>query len=332
MDSHAWRLVGVVPGIVGAGANHTMPSPRPRLFYREEYIYDVLEAGMRHTFDVLRARRVHDALIESGLAAAADFLAAPAVSDAQLALVHTADYIASIKDPGTLARYLLLDPSHPWDERLLQPFLHAAGGTVAAARMALAERCIAVNLGGGFHHAQADKAEGFCAIADVAIAIRQLRGDGALQRALIVDLDYHHGNGNALIFASDESVFTYSLHNVPWCFLEKTNNEDVMLPPRADDAEYLGALKGTLPAVLDRFRPDLVFYLAGSDPFVEDSLGDARVSEEGLLERDRYVTGLITDGGIPMVVTMAGGYGPSSWKIYRNYFSWLLASAAAIDP
>jgi len=295
------------------------------LLYRDEYVYDVLEAGLRHTFDVLRSRRVRDALVSAGLATAADFHEAPPLSDAQLALVHTRDYIAAIKDPATLARFLLLDPAHPWDDRLLQPFLFASGGTVAAGRLALADGGIAVNLGGGFHHAQADKAEGFCAIADVAIAVRQLRGDGALERALIVDLDYHHGNGNALIFADDENVFTYSLHNVPWCFLEKRNNEDVMLPPRAGDAEYLGALEKSLPAILERFRPDLAFYLAGSDPFVEDTLGDARVSEEGLLERDRFVTRQLRRRNIPMAVVMAGGYGPASWRIYRNYFSWLLA-------
>ncbi|MFN2427533.1 MAG: histone deacetylase [Candidatus Binatia bacterium] len=299
-----------------------------RLFYRDEYVYDVLEAGMRHTFDVLRSRRVRDGLVSAGLATASDFHAAPALSDAQLALVHTPDYIAALKNPDTLARSLLLDPSHPWDDRLLQPFLFASGGTVAAARMAVGSGGIAVNLGGGFHHAQADKAEGFCAIADVAIAIRQLRGDGEIGRALIVDLDYHHGNGNALIFADDESVFTYSLHSVPWCFIEKENNEDVMLPARADDAAYMGALRSTLPAVLERFRPDLAFYLAGSDPFVEDTLGDALVSEEGLLERDRFVTRQLRARGIPMAVVMAGGYGPESWRIYRNYFSWLLAHGA----
>lgn len=300
------------------------------LFYRDEYVYDVLETGVRHTHDVLRSRRVHDALVLSGLASPSDFVAAPALSDAQLALVHTPEYITAIHDPATLARFLLLDPAHPWDHRLLTPFLYASGGTVAAARMALATGGIAVNFGGGFHHAQADKAEGFCAIADVAIAIRQLRGDGLLRRVLIVDLDYHHGNGNALIFAEDEEVFTYSLHSVPWCFLEKTANEDVMLPPQADDEAYLASLRSTLPGVLDRFEPDLVFYLAGSDPFVEDTLGDARVSEAGLLERDRFVTGLVRSSSLPMVVAMAGGYGPSSWKIYRNYFAWLLEGGAGL--
>jgi len=301
-----------------------MSMPAVQLFYCDEYVYDVVEAGMRHTFDVLRSRRVRDALVSSGVATASDFRSPPPLSDAQLALVHTPHYIAAIKDPATLARYLLLDPAHPWDDRLLQPFLFAAGGTVAAARFALASGGIGVNLGGGFHHAQADKAEGFCAIADVAIAIRQLRGEGAATQVLIVDLDYHHGNGNALIFADDESVFTYSIHNVPWCFIDKRNNEDITLPPRATDNDYLGALRNTLPVVLERFRPDLVFYLAGSDPFVEDTLGDALVSEEGMLERDRFVTELLQGRGIPMAVVMAGGYGPSSWRIYRNYFGWLL--------
>ena len=304
-------------------------APRVRLFFRDEYVYDVQEAGMRHTHDVLRARRVRDALLADGLVQPKDFHAAPPLSDAQLLLVHTPDYVRALHDPALLARSLLLDPSHPWDERLLQPFAYAAGGTVAAAREAVAHGSIAVNLGGGFHHAQADKAEGFCAIADVAVAIRQLQGDGLLERALIVDLDYHHGNGNALLFANDERVFTYSLHSVPWCFVEKRNHEDVMLPPRADDAAYLGALHATLPSVFDRFHPELVLYLAGSDPFVLDTLGDARVSEQGMLERDRFVTELVRGRGLPLVVTMAGGYGPDSWRIYRNYFSWLLREHGA---
>ena len=301
------------------------------LFYRDEYVYDALEAGVRHTFDIERPRRVRDALVTAGLAAPADFIAAPALSDAQLALVHTPDYIAAIKDPGTLARYLLLDPGRRWDGRLLQSLLFASGGTVAAARTAVTERTIAVNFGGGFHHAQADKTEGFCAIADVAIAVRQLRENGELEKVLIVDLDYHHGNGNALIFADDENVFTYSLHSMPWCFLEKEHNADVMLPPQADDAQYLGALRDTLPPVLERFQPDLAVYVAGADPFVEDTLGDARVSETGMLERDRFVTGLLRDRGIPMAVVMAGGYGLSSWRIYRNYFAWLLSSYDASE-
>ncbi len=299
-----------------------------RFFYRDEYVYDVLEAGYRHTFDVNRPKRIRDGLIQVGAVGADAFHEAPPVSDQQLLLVHTKDYLESIKDPDTLARSLLLDPSHPWDERLLEPFRFAAGGTVAAARMAATERLLCVNLGGGFHHAQADKTEGFCAIADVAIATRLLQRDRRVERVLIVDLDYHHGNGNALIFADDESVFTYSMHTVNWCWITKRNNRDVLLPPHASDEVYLKALSESLPDVVDAFDPELAFYVAGSDPFIEDVLGDCDMSEEGMLERDRFVTGQLWGRGIPTVVVTAGGYGESSWRIYVNYFKWLLEHEA----
>ncbi len=301
---------------------------RTRLLYRDEYLVDVLEAGARHTFDVLRPRRIRDALVASGAATAEDFIAAPAVSDAELLLVHTPDYLAQIRRPDTLARLLLLDPEHPWGEQLLEPFLYAAGGTVTAARLAVMEHVVAVNLGGGFHHAQADKAEGFCAIADVAIAIRILQRTARVQRVLIVDLDCHHGNGNAEIFAQDESVFTLSIHGNNWCWITKDHNRDVELPSHTSDATYLEAVGTHVPAILQEFRPDLVFYIAGSDPFIEDALGDFDVSEAGMLARDQLVTREVRDRGLPMVVTTAGGYGPQSWRIHFNYFRWLLREGA----
>jgi acetoin utilization deacetylase AcuC-like enzyme len=303
-----------------------------RLFYRDEYLVDVLEAGMRHTFDVLRPRRIRDALVECGAACADDFVAPAMLTDDDLALAHTADYIAQLHQPDTLAHLLFLDPAHPWDAGLLAPFLFAAGGTVEAALSAVrggGGREIGLNLGGGYHHAQADKAEGFCAIADVAIAIRRLRRDRLAERVLIVDLDYHHGNGNASIFSTDESVFTFSVHANNWCWLEKRNNLDVELPPRTGDATYLATVRHHLPPILDDFQPDAVFYVAGSDPFVEDRLGDFDVSEAGMLERDRIVTGEVLGRRLPLVVVTGGGYGPTSWKIHFNYYRWLLGEMAA---
>ncbi len=299
-----------------------------RLFYRDAYVYDVLEAGPRHTFDVERPRRIRDALIATGLVGASDFVAAPPVSADELALVHTPEYLEEIRRPETLAKLLLLDPAHPWGDRLLEPFLAASGGTVAAARIAMIEHGVAINLGGGFHHAQADKAEGFCAIADVAIAIRVLRRHGLGARVLIVDLDCHHGNGNAEIFAADESVFTLSIHGNNWCWITKRHNRDVNLPAHAGDDAYLAAVRTHVPAIVREFRPDVTFYVAGSDPFIEDALGDFDVSEAGMLERDRIVTAAVRGHGIPLVVTTAGGYGPSSWRIHFNYFRWLLAGGA----
>lgn len=295
-----------------------------RLFYRDEYVYDVIEAGRRQTFDVERARRIRDALVASGLAPASLFVAAPPASTADLRLVHTAGYLESLRNPEVLARLLFLDPAHPWDERLLLPFLYAAGGTIAAANWAVRTGGIGFNLGGGFHHAQADKAEGFCAIADVAIAIRRLQNERAIDRALIVDLDYHHGNGNAEIFSSDESVFTLSIHGNNWCWIDKRNNLDIELPAGTEDAKYLATLGDRLPRVLDVFEPDLVVYIAGADAFCEDKLGDFALSEAGMLERDRFVTEVVHRNGLPLVVVTGGGYGPSSWRIPFNHIALLI--------
>ena len=297
---------------------------RTRIFYRDEYVLDSVEEGFRHAFDVRKARRVRDRLIADGLLGPDDFVAAPPVSGDELALVHTDAYLAHIREPANLARLLLLDPERPWDETLLAPFLYATGGTIAAARFAAGTGGIGLNLGGGFHHAQADRGEGFCPIADVAIAARILQREELASRILIVDLDHHHGNGNAEIFAGDESVFTFSIHDNNWSWIEKRNNLDVELPSGCGDEAYLAALETHLPPVVRDFAPDAAFYLAGSDPFVEDVLGDLRVSEAGLLTRDRRVTAGLFGRGIGMAVVTAGGYGPASWRIHYNYAAWLL--------
>lgn len=302
-----------------------MKRPLLRLLFRPEYVYDVLEAGARHTFDTQKPIRIHRALIDDGLVRPDDFVVPERISREELLLVHTADYLDEINRPETLARLLFLDPEHPWDARLAEPFLFATGGTVRGARLAVGERCVAVNLGGGYHHAQVDKAEGFCAIADVAIAIRALQRAGLVRRVLIVDLDYHHGNGNAEIFAKDESVFTFSIHAGNWCWITKRNNRDIELPSGTGDDVYLATLADHLPGIVRDFSPDFVVYVAGSDPYAGDRLGDFRVSEAGMLARDRFVTGAVWGEGIPMLVVTAGGYGPESWRIHYNYFRWLLA-------
>jgi acetoin utilization deacetylase AcuC-like enzyme len=303
---------------------------RFRLFYCDEYVYDVVEAGWRHAFDIRRPRKIYDGLIACGAAEPGSFLAPHAITDEELLLVHTPAYLEQIRDPATLARLLLLDATHPWDARLLVPFRLAAGGTMEAVNAAVFERVVGLNLGGGFHHAQADRAEGFCAIADVAVAVRAVRRRGYDGRVLIVDLDYHHGNGNCLIFAADESVFTFSMHNIPWCFIEKRNNLDIELPAHVDDATYLRMLRESLPAVLERFEPELAIYVAGSDPHIDDLFGDGDLSFRGLLDRDRFVTRALMERDIPFAVVTAGGYGPESWRVHFNYYRWLLTSAEAL--
>lgn len=301
--------------------------PHPvRVFFHPGYVVDVVEAGSRNTFDTERARRVHDRLLREGVLDPESVIAAPIASDAQLRLVHTEAYLESLRDSAVLARLLMLDAARPWGDRLLQPFLHATGGTIAAARFAVTSGGIGFNLGGGFHHAQADKAEGFCAVADVAIAVRLLQQTQAIRRALIIDLDYHHGNGNAEIFSADESVFTLSIHAGNWCWIDKRNNLDVELPPGVRDEAYLDCIRTHVPRVLDEFAPDFVCYVAGADPFVEDMLGDFSISEAGMLRRDQLVSKEVAARGIPMAVVTAGGYGPTSWKISYNHLRWLLTA------
>jgi len=303
-----------------------------RIVYRDEYVSPVVEAGFRHVFDTEKPRRIHGALIRDGLLHPSDFVSPAPLTEPDLLLVHTPAYVAEIRRPDRLASLLLLDPDHPWDDRLLEPFLYGAGGTVAAARLAASERGIAVNLGGGYHHAQADKAEGFCAIADVAIAIRALQRERHVERVLIVDLDCHHGNGNAEIFSSDESVFTFSMHGGNWCWLTKQHNRDVELPAHVGDDRYLQLLRQHLPDILGRFSPDFVIYVAGSDPFAGDALGDLDISEAGMLARDRFVTTEVLARSLPMAVVTAGGYGPDSWRIHYNYVRWLLTGEAEVVP
>jgi len=302
-----------------------------RFFYRDEYVTHAVEQGIRHVFDTQKPRRIFNALISARLMPASEVIPPEAVAEPDLLLVHTPDYLEEIRQPQRLARLLQLDPDVQWDARLLQPFLYAAGGTLAAARRAAQDCSVSMNLGGGYHHAQADKAEGFCAIADVAIAIRALQRSGQTRRTLIVDLDYHHGSGNAAIFANDESVFTFSIHAGNWCWISKRNNRDVELPPGTQDDAYLAALRQHLPEILDQFHPDFVFYVDGSDPYVGDFLGDFKVSEHGMLERDRFVTQQVRRRGLPLVVVTAGGYGPESWRIHFNYCRWLLTGQGLVS-
>jgi acetoin utilization deacetylase AcuC-like enzyme len=183
------------------------------------------------------------------------------------------------------------------------------GGTIEAARAAL-EDGIAMNLAGGTHHAFADHGEGFCVFNDVAVATRLLQGDGHVRRIAIVDLDVHQGNGTNAIFAGDTDVFTFSMHggrNYP--FRKVAGSLDVELADGTGDDQYLGLLDDVLPRVLARAEPDFVFYLAGADPHEGDRLGRLRLTFDGLARRDAMVIDRCREVGIPIAITIAGGYG-----------------------
>ncbi|MHC4860874.1 MAG: histone deacetylase family protein, partial [Planctomycetota bacterium] len=202
-----------------------------------------------------------------------------------------------------------------WDPRfecpvtrpVLDAFIVSAGGTILAGRLAL-EHGSAASLGGGFHHAYPDHGEGFCLLNDVPVASKVLLEEGLVSSVLIVDLDVHQGNGTAVMCREDPRIFTLSVHQEDNYPAKEVSDLDVGLPDLADDDLYLGALEGALRRTAERFEPDLVFYLAGADPYEQDRLGGLRVTKEGLAERDRMVFDHAEGAGMPVVGLLAGGY------------------------
>jgi acetoin utilization deacetylase AcuC-like enzyme len=225
----------------------------------------------------------------------------PPASWDELALVHTADYLRKLREnaltPADIATLEL-----PWVPGLADGFRLMVGGTIAAVSAAL-EDGRAAHLGGGLHHAFANHGEGFCPLNDVAVAIR-VRSI----RAAIVDLDVHHGNGTAMIFERDDSVFTFSMHqqhNYP--AFKPRGDLDIGLADGTGDEPYLSRLADALPRVMAS-GPDLIVYLAGADPFADDRLGGLALTKAGLAARDRLVVDAAARAGVPLVTVLAGGY------------------------
>jgi acetoin utilization deacetylase AcuC-like enzyme len=230
----------------------------------------------------------------------------PATRD-DLLLVHTPDYVDRFT-VGALTRDEERRLGFPWSEALVERSYRAAGGTLDAAARALDDG-VAMNLAGGTHHAFPSHGEGFCVFNDVAVALRVLQREGRIERAAIVDLDVHQGNGTNEVFAGDDRVFTFSMHgrkNYP--FHKVPGSLDVELDDGTGDDDYLELLADALPGVLHRAKPDLVVFLAGADPYAGDRLGRLALSFDGLARRDAFVLNQCREVGLPVVVTIAGGY------------------------
>jgi acetoin utilization deacetylase AcuC-like enzyme len=252
-------------------------------------------------------RLLRDRLLGEGTLREDDFTASHPVDLDALLLVHDRAYVEAVV-AGGLGEAEVRRLGFPWSEQLVLRSRASVAGTVAAARDALCNG-IAGNLAGGTHHAFADHGEGYCVFNDHAVAFRLLQLEGRVDRAVIVDLDVHQGNGTAAIFAADESVFTFSMHgarNFP--FRKQHSSLDVELDDGCEDAEYLALLSRHLPAVLDAARADVLFYQGGVDPLAGDALGRLRLTHAGLRARDRMVLASARDRGIPVVLTLGGGY------------------------
>lgn len=303
-----------------------------KLIYSDDYY---LPIGA-HVFPAEKYRRIHDRLIATGIADASDFLAPQPASDQDILLVHRPEYVNKLKT-GTLSAREELQLEVPYSPELVRAFWLAAGGSILAADWALKDG-VAINIGGGFHHAFPDHGEGFCMIHDVAVAIRRMQHDGKIRHAMTVDCDVHQGNGTAAIFAGmripaaplpsrssstlstavhpakvrnahDGDVFTISLHqenNYP--LYKPPSSIDIDLPDEIGDDDYLGWLDNALSSGLREFEPELICYIAGADPYREDQLGGLALTIEGLKKRDELVFRVAKARSIPIMITYAGGY------------------------
>ena len=263
-----------------------------------------------HPFPMSKYTLVRLRLIERGTLSPAQIIEPCEVERGALERVHSSSYLDKLA-AGDLSAPEQRRLGVPWSAALWRRARLAVQGTLDAAQRALTEG-VSGNLAGGTHHAFPDHGEGFCALNDVAVAIRALQAQGAIAQALVVDLDVHQGNGTAAIFADDPRVFTFSMHGARNYPLEKLKSTlDVELPDGMGDEEYLRLLAQQLERILSSFRPDIVFYLAGVDVAAGDRYGRLALSDAGIRARDRKVIGSTRSAGLPLVLTMAGGYAAS---------------------
>ena len=278
-----------------------------------------------HIFPSQKFRLIYELLLRDKIAAPEDVEEPAPASDEDLLRVHTSEWVGKLKH-GTLTASDVMKLEVPYSPELAEAVWLAAGGSILAGQLALRDG-FACNLSGGFHHAHANHGEGFCAIHDVAVAIRSLQSQGKIKKAIVVDTDVHHGNGTAHIFRDDSSVFTLSIHqesNYP--AYKPPSDLDLPLDDGVEDEEYLAALLPAVARVLNDFCPEIVFYVGGADPYVEDQLGGLNLSKSGLKARDKGVFFAARSRGIPVVTTLAGGYARSVEDTVRIHANTVVAA------
>ena len=275
-----------------------------KVFYSDHFVLPLPEG---HRFPMVKYSMLRERVGASGICTNDEMRVPEPVSDAEILRAHEEGYLRRVAH-GELSKKEMRRIGFPWSERMVERSRRASGGTIGACLAAI-EDGAAANLAGGTHHAFAGKGEGYCVFNDSAIAARAVQAMGLVERVVIIDTDVHQGNGTAAILRGDRSVFTFSIHgasNFP--FNKEESDLDVPLPDGADDGAFLDALGEGLERALDASKAELAIYLAGADPFEDDRLGRLSVSKAGLAERDRMVFESCRELGIPVAVTMAGGY------------------------
>ena len=299
-----------------------------KVFYSDHFVLPLPEG---HRFPMLKYSALRGRVAASSVCGPDELREPDAVTDEEILRAHHPDYLRRVVS-GTLTDKEVRRIGFPWSGRMVERSRRASGGTVGACLAAL-EEGFAANLAGGTHHAFAGRGEGYCVFNDSAIAARAVQDAGLVERVVVIDTDVHQGNGTAEILAGDPSVFTFSIHgekNFP--FHKERSDLDVPLPDGADDGTFLQALTTGLEQSLDASEPGLAIYLAGADPFVGDRLGRLSVTKAGLAERDRIVLEGCRERGIPVAVTMAGGYSKDIGDIVDVHFQSVDLAAHMTHP
>jgi acetoin utilization deacetylase AcuC-like enzyme len=275
-----------------------------KVFYSDHFVLPLPES---HRFPMVKYSMLRERVARDGICGPGELLTPRAVTDQEILRAHVPDYLKRVAS-GTLTEKEVRRIGFPWSERMVERSRRASGGTLGACLAAL-EDGFAANLAGGTHHAFSDRGEGYCVFNDSAIAARAVQAAGLAERVVVIDTDVHQGNGTAAILRGDPTAFTFSIHgakNFP--FHKEESDLDAPLPDGAGDTEFLATLERGLEAALDAADAYLAIYLAGADPFEGDRFGRLSVTKSGLAERDRIVLEACRERGIPVAVTMAGGY------------------------
>lgn len=305
---------------------------RVALWYHQDYALPSLAFTSRvDHIEIDRGERIIARLLQENLVKPVDVRTSPMASLGQLRGFHSLDWLEKAEDSAVLGRIFGLEASQVDVENLLDCSRRGVGGTIAAAHEAAAGRVdVAINLGGGFHHAEPELGSGFCVFNDIGVAISDLRRSGYQGRVAIVDLDFHQGNGNSVAYAADPDVFVYSIHGAVWSHGE-SGGKEIYLSGGVNDRRYMAQLRTTLETELSRFKPDLVFYIAGADVLAGDRLGAFWLTPKGVFDRDRHVYEVARSLDAPLVVTLGGGYSRQAWLAHFYFARALLTGLWHFD-
>lgn len=288
-----------------------------QIFYSDTF---ELPLPPKHRFPMSKYRLLRERIATSELAEFVQLQIPDAATDEQLQLVHTAEYLGKLKS-DSLSELEIKRIGFPWSSSTLERSRRSVGASISAALSAI-DNGISVNLAGGTHHAFPDSGQGYCVFNDVCVAARVIQSKRMANRILFIDCDVHQGNGTAAITKMDPDLFSFSVHcNKNYPFRKQVSDLDLALPPGTGDQEYLEGLSVALDQIKCRFSPELIFYVSGADPYELDRLGLLALTKSGLKRRDEIVFEFAESLGVPVAVSMAGGYADDVNEIVDIHYS-----------